>query len=89
MARTAYSDESIIRGGYVPFLLKRDVDQAALKGAVQELNTANRTALQQRGAIMEALAKANLNPADAEWRDQYAQDIQNQIRERHEINDLM
>ena len=40
------TQESVIRGGYVPFLLKRDIDQASLKGAVQELNATNRAAIQ-------------------------------------------
>ena len=74
------TQESVIRGGYVPFLLKRDIDQASLKGAVQELNTSNRAAIQQKNVIMEALAKADLNPADSEWRDAYAQQIESELQ---------
>ena len=74
------TQESVIRGGYVPFLLKRDIDQASLKGAVQELNATNRAAIQQKNVIMEALAKADLNPADAAWRDAYAQQIESELQ---------
>lgn len=74
------TQESVIRGGYVPFLLKRDIDQASLKGAVQELNATNRAAIQQKNVIMEALAKADLNPADAAWRDTYAQQIESELQ---------
>lgn len=74
------TQESVIRGGYVPFLLKRDIDQASLKGAVQELNATNRAAIQQKNVIMEALAKADLNPADSEWRDAYAQQIESELQ---------
>lgn len=74
------TQESVIRGGYVPFLLKRDIDQASLKGAIQELNASNRAAIQQKNVIMEALAKADLNPADAEWRDAYAQQIESELQ---------
>lgn len=73
------TQESVIRGGYVPFLLQRDIDQASLKGAVQELNNTNRAAIQQKNVIMEALAKADLNPADAAWRDAYAQQIESEL----------
>lgn len=74
------TQESVIRGGYVPFLLKRDIDQVSLKGAVQELNATNRAAIQQKNVIMEALAKADLNPADSEWRDAYAQQIESELQ---------
>lgn len=73
------TQESVIRGGYVPFLLQRDIDQASLKGAIQELNNTNRAAIQQKNVIMEALAKADLNPADAAWRDAYAQQIESEL----------
>lgn len=73
------TQESVIRGGYVPFLLQRDIGQTSLKGAIQELNNTNRAAIQQKNVIMEALSKADLNPADAAWRDAYAQQIESEL----------
>ena len=68
-----------IRGGYVPFMLKREYNTNTLGTVTDKIAQQHERALEKSSAIQMALAQLDLNPAEDEWKTNYVNDIQNQI----------
>lgn len=72
-------NESIIRGGYVPFSLKKDYNLDVLGRTYDKLDEKSQKALEQASAIDLALSKIELNASEDSWKTNYINQIRKQI----------
>ncbi len=73
------NSETTIRGGYVPFGLKRNYHLDIFGNAVDKITQQHEKAIEQRAAIQSVLANVKLNAAEDEWKQNYIDDITKQI----------
>ena len=73
------NSEVNIRGGYIPFGLKRDYHLDIFGDSLNKITQQHEKALEQRAAIKAAISKINLNEADSEWKENFINDISSQI----------
>ena len=68
-----------IRGGYTPFLLKRDSHLDIYQNAVNAINEQHEKALEARGKIESSIDQMDLAPEEAVWKQGFKDDILRQI----------
>lgn len=73
------NNETIIRGGYQPFQLKRDYHLDIFGNTLDKITQQHEKAVEQQSAISAALADVKLNEAEDQWKANYVADIQKQI----------
>lgn len=72
-------EEFSIRGGYAPFMLRREYNTDAFGKVTDKIAQQHERAIEKASAIQMALAELDLNPAEDEWKTNYINDIENQI----------
>lgn len=68
-----------IRGGYTPFLLKRDSHLDIYQNAVNAINEQHEKALEYKGKIKDAINKIDLHSNEGQWKQNYLNNIMQQI----------
>lgn len=68
-----------IRGGYTPFLLKRDSHLDIYQNAVNAINEQHEKALEARGKVESSIDQMDLAPEEAVWKQGFKEDILRQI----------
>lgn len=72
-------EELSIRGGYAPFMLRREYNTDAFGKVTDKIAQQHERAIEKASAIQMALAELDLNPAEDEWKTNYINDIEDQI----------
>ena len=68
-----------IRGGYTPFLLKRDSHLDIYQNAVNAINEQHEKALEYKGRIKDAINKIDLHERESQWKANYLNNVMQQI----------
>lgn len=68
-----------IRGGYTPFLLKRDSHLDIYQNAVNAINEQHEKALEYKGKIKDAINKIDLHERENQWKANYLNNVMQQI----------
>lgn len=68
-----------IRGGYTPFLLKRDSHLDIYQNAVNAINEQHEKALEYKGKIQDAINKIDLHESENQWKANYLAGVMKQI----------
>ena len=68
-----------IRGGYTPFLLKRDSHLDIYQNAVNAINEQHEKALEARGKVESSIDQIDLSPEESKWKQGFKESILKQI----------